>query len=68
LVSFLKNPSPESAEPKPAETPWSEEPSAVNHLTDSTFDAFIAENPSVLVSVQIREMAKYKEVLLSSFS
>ena len=51
LVAFLKNPSPASAEPKPTETPWSEEPSAVNHLTEATFDAFVAENPSVLVSL-----------------
>jgi hypothetical protein len=32
IVAFLKNPSPASAEPKPTETPWAEEQSAVNHL------------------------------------
>ena len=50
LAAFLKNPSPASTEKKPAEIPWSEEPSEVNHLTVSTFDSFIAENPSVMVS------------------
>ena len=49
MIAFLKSPSPASVEKKPAEVPWSEEPSQVNHLTSATFDSFIAENPSVMV-------------------
>ena len=48
MINFLKNPKPE-AEEKPKEKEWKDEPSEVNHLTDSNFDEFLESNPSVLV-------------------
>ncbi|XP_020917391.1 protein disulfide-isomerase A5 [Exaiptasia diaphana] len=48
LVEWLKNPS--APPPKEEEEEqWSDVPSEVAHLTDSTFDDFMAKNPSVLV-------------------
>lgn len=48
IIDFMANPSPD--EPvKEKELAWSDEPSDVIHLTDATFDQFMAEEPSVLV-------------------
>ena len=41
--------SPAPATPPPKEEEWSDVPSDVVHLSDSTFDDFVANNPSVLV-------------------
>ena len=41
--------SPGPSTPPPKEEIWSDTPSEVVHLTDSTFDDFLANNPSVLV-------------------
>ena len=41
--------SPAPSTPPPKEEEWSDTPSEVVHLTDSNFDDFIANNPSVLV-------------------
>ena len=45
LSSFSPQP-PKAPEP---EVTWADEPSDVVHLTDDTFDEFLATNPSVLV-------------------
>uniref|UniRef100_A0A9J8D4Z5 Protein disulfide-isomerase A5 n=2 Tax=Cyprinus carpio TaxID=7962 RepID=A0A9J8D4Z5_CYPCA len=41
--------SPQPPQPKTPEVPWSESGSAVFHLTEESFDAFLEEHPSVLV-------------------
>ncbi len=51
-MEWLKDPQPPeatSSAPAEEEKPWSEVESNVVHLTVDTFDAFIEENPSVLV-------------------
>ena len=48
IKKFIADPKPEADE-KPAEAAWSDEPSEVVHLTDDTFDSFMADNPSVLI-------------------
>ena len=50
LKKFLADPKPE-AEEKPQDAAWSDEPSEVAHLTDESFDSFLASNPSVLVNI-----------------
>lgn len=40
---------PEPEKPAEPEKTWAEEETEVAHLTDDTFQAFIEENPSVLV-------------------
>uniref|UniRef100_A0A8C1YIA6 Protein disulfide-isomerase A5 n=1 Tax=Cyprinus carpio TaxID=7962 RepID=A0A8C1YIA6_CYPCA len=47
IADWLKNPQP--PQPKTPEVPWSESGSAVFHLTEESFDAFLEEHPSVLV-------------------
>ncbi|CAG5116417.1 unnamed protein product, partial [Candidula unifasciata] len=47
IVSWLQNPQPPKDKEKEPE--WADEESEVIHLTDDTFDAFIKQNPSVLV-------------------
>lgn len=47
IVEWIRNPAPST--PPPKEEEWSDVPSDVVHLTDSTFNDFIANNPSVLV-------------------
>nr|XP_014352855.1 PREDICTED: protein disulfide-isomerase A5 [Latimeria chalumnae] len=47
IVEWIKNPLP--PQQKTPEVPWSEQESAVFHLTDENFDKFMKENPSVLV-------------------
>ena len=51
IIKWMKNPQPPSAEPEVTnqEPEWSEQESDVVHLTDASFDSFIASNPSVLV-------------------
>ena len=49
IVLFVSRCSPAPATPPPKEEEWSDVPSDVVHLADSTFDDFIANNPSVLV-------------------
>ncbi|CAJ0931489.1 unnamed protein product [Ranitomeya imitator] len=41
--------SPEAPAPEQPEVPWSEQDSAVHHLTDADFDQFVQDHPSVLV-------------------
>lgn len=48
IKKFLEDPKPDVQE-KPKEVAWSEEPSEVVHLTDLTFDEFMAREKSVLV-------------------
>ncbi|XP_021948419.1 protein disulfide-isomerase A5 [Folsomia candida] len=48
IISFMRDPSAPKVE-KPKDAEWSDEPSEVVHLTTSTFDTTIKENPSVLV-------------------
>jgi len=48
IKKFLENPKPE-AEAKPKEVAWADQPSEVEHLTDATFDSFMATEPSALV-------------------
>ena len=48
IKKFIADPKPEADE-KPTEAAWSDEPSEVVHLTDDTFDSFMADNPSVLI-------------------
>ena len=48
IVEFMENPS-ETAPEKVVEPSWKDEPSEVVHLTDSSFDGFLTEHPSVLV-------------------
>ena len=47
-MKFLENPQPEAAA-KPVDKAWSDEPSDVVHLTDSSFDSFMTSEASVLV-------------------
>ena len=51
IIKWMKNPQPPSPQPETPqqESEWSEEKSEVVHLTDATFDSFLAANPSVLV-------------------
>ena len=49
IVLFVSLCSPAPATPPPKEEEWSDVPSDVVHLSDSTFDDFVANNPSVLV-------------------
>ena len=51
IVKWMSNPSPppEKASSTIEEQKWSDEESEVVHLLDSSFDDFIASNPSVLV-------------------
>ena len=48
IIKFLEDP---TAAPvtKPKETSWAEEPSDVIHLTDSSFDEFLLNEPSALI-------------------
>ncbi|XP_067130609.1 protein disulfide-isomerase A5 isoform X2 [Centruroides vittatus] len=47
IINFLKNPSKQPEKPK--DTEWSEIPSDVVHLTDTTFDSVLIKESSVLV-------------------
>ncbi|CAJ0931487.1 unnamed protein product [Ranitomeya imitator] len=47
IADWLKNP--EAPAPEQPEVPWSEQDSAVHHLTDADFDQFVQDHPSVLV-------------------
>lgn len=58
--------SPGPSTPPPKEDEWSDIPSEVVHLTDSTFDDFMANNPSVLV--MFYAPCKYTVSLVSYFS
>lgn len=50
IIKWMKNPQPPAEQETPQQEPeWSEEKSEVVHLTDATFDSFVASNPSVLV-------------------
>ena len=49
IAIFVSLCSPAPVTPPPKEEEWSDVPSDVVHLTDSTFDDFTANNPSVLV-------------------
>ena len=48
FIQFMKDPS-EGPPSPPAEPEWKDIPSAVNHLTENTFDMFVREHESVLV-------------------
>ena len=48
ILEWMKDPK-EAQKPQEEETPWSEIESDVVHLSDDMFDAFLGENPSVLV-------------------
>jgi len=48
IVSWMRDPSPPKEEGA-AEAEWADEPSEVAHLTDTTFDPFIATHNSTLV-------------------
>ncbi|KAG2459695.1 PDIA5 isomerase, partial [Polypterus senegalus] len=47
IAEWMKNPEP--PHPKTPEVPWSEQESAVFHLTDEDFDKFLQDHPKVLV-------------------
>ncbi|KAK2166678.1 hypothetical protein NP493_1310g00031 [Ridgeia piscesae] len=47
IIAWMKDPGPPKEEEK--EPQWADEESEVVHLTDDTFDDYIASNPSVLV-------------------
>ncbi|XP_005094049.1 protein disulfide-isomerase A5 [Aplysia californica] len=47
IVSWMKDPQPPKEPEKEAE--WADEKSEVVHLTDSSFEEFVKQNPSVLV-------------------
>uniref|UniRef100_A0A8C7M0E1 Protein disulfide isomerase family A, member 5 n=1 Tax=Oncorhynchus mykiss TaxID=8022 RepID=A0A8C7M0E1_ONCMY len=47
ITDWMKNPQP--PQPKVPEVQWSETDSPVFHLTDDSFDGFLAEHPSVLI-------------------
>ncbi|XP_073401366.1 protein disulfide-isomerase A5 isoform X1 [Dendrobates tinctorius] len=47
IADWLKNP--QAPAPEQPEVPWSEQDSAVHHLTDTDFDQFVRDHPSVLV-------------------
>jgi len=48
IMDWMKNPGP-PAPPPPPEPAWSDVPSNVKHLTDTSFEPFLQENPSALV-------------------
>jgi len=48
IVSWMRDPSPPKEE-GPSEADWADEPSEVAHLTDASFDPFIATHNSTLV-------------------
>ena len=48
FIKFMENPQ-EPPQPPPEEEQWSDEPSAIEHLTDSNFEDFISKHDSVLV-------------------
>jgi hypothetical protein len=48
IIEFMRNPH-EPPPPPPPETPWSEEPSEVVHLTEETFKTFLKKKKHVLV-------------------
>ena len=48
IVGFMMNPK-EPPPPPPPEKPWSDEESAVVHLTDETYKAFLKKKKHVLV-------------------
>jgi protein disulfide-isomerase-like protein len=48
FVQFMENPDEQPTLPPP-EPEWSDEPSAVEHLTDMSFDEFLGDHSSVLV-------------------
>lgn len=48
ILEWMKDPK-EAPKQQEEEAPWSETESDVVHLTDDTFDAFLVDNPSVLV-------------------
>ncbi|PNF32184.1 Protein disulfide-isomerase A5 [Cryptotermes secundus] len=48
IIEFMRNPR-EPPPPPPPETPWSEEPSEVVHLTEETFRSFLKKKKHVLV-------------------
>uniref|UniRef100_A0A8C4Q781 Protein disulfide isomerase family A, member 5 n=1 Tax=Eptatretus burgeri TaxID=7764 RepID=A0A8C4Q781_EPTBU len=47
IVKWLQ--SPEPPKPKVQEVPWNEQDSAVHHLTDVSFQAFVDEHPSTMI-------------------
>uniref|UniRef100_A0A8C6LES3 Protein disulfide isomerase family A member 5 n=1 Tax=Nothobranchius furzeri TaxID=105023 RepID=A0A8C6LES3_NOTFU len=47
IADWLKNPQP--PQPKTPEVPWPETDSAVFHLTDESFDAFLEKHPAALI-------------------
>ncbi|KAI0233262.1 Protein disulfide-isomerase A5 [Lamellibrachia satsuma] len=47
IITWMKNPNPPKEEVK--EPQWADEESDVAHLTDESFDDYIATNPSVLI-------------------
>ena len=49
FIQFMKDPS-EGPPSPPPEPEWKDIPSAVNHLTENTFDMFVREHESVPVS------------------
>lgn len=48
FIKFMANPQ-EPATPPPEEEQWSDEPSAVEHLTDDNFEDFLSKHDSMLV-------------------
>ncbi|XP_028394344.1 protein disulfide-isomerase A5-like isoform X2 [Dendronephthya gigantea] len=48
FIKFMENPQ-EPVKPEPEEEQWSDEPSAVEHLTDGDFEDFVSKHNSVLV-------------------
>ncbi|CAB3986332.1 disulfide-isomerase A5-like, partial [Paramuricea clavata] len=48
FIKFMENPQ-EPATPPPEEEQWSDEPSAVEHLTDDNFEDFLSKHDSMLV-------------------
>ena len=48
IIKFMENPS-EPPPPPPPETPWSEEPSDVVHLSEVNFKPFLKKKKHVLV-------------------
>ncbi|KAM9304909.1 protein disulfide-isomerase A5 [Gastrophryne carolinensis] len=47
IGDWLKNP--QAPVPEAPEVPWTDQESAVHHLTEANFDEFLADHPSVLV-------------------
>ena len=48
IAAFMRSPSNE-APAKEVEAAWKDEPSEVQHLTDATFDDYLAKESSVMV-------------------